>query len=68
MFSNEDDRTDSTAAFDLTGIIPGRMLLLLSMEIASFPRDLKPLDTFGKQCCQRPTLRVSQLTYKSTNL
>ena len=29
---------------------------------------LKPVDTFGKQCCPRPTLRVSQLIYKITNL
>ena len=29
---------------------------------------LKPLDTFGKQFVQRPTLRVSQLIYKITNL
>ena len=29
---------------------------------------LKPMDTFGKQYCPRPTLRVSQLTYKITNL
>ena len=28
----------------------------------------KPLDTFGKQYCPRPTLRVSQLIYKITNL
>ena len=29
---------------------------------------LKPLYTFGKQCCPSPTLRVSQLLYKITNL
>ena len=29
---------------------------------------LKPLDTFGKQYCTRPTLRISQLIYKITNL
>ena len=29
---------------------------------------LKQLDTFGKQYCPRPTLRVSQLKYKITNL
>ena len=29
---------------------------------------LKPLDTFGKQYCPRPTLCVSQLIYKITNL
>ena len=29
---------------------------------------LKPVDTFGKQYCPRPTLRVSQLIYKITNL
>ena len=29
---------------------------------------LTPLDTFGKQYCPRPTLRVSQLIHKITNL
>ena len=29
---------------------------------------LKPLDTFGKQYCPRPALRVSQLIYKITNM
>ena len=29
---------------------------------------LKPLDTFGKQYCPRPTLRVSQHVYNITNL
>ena len=29
---------------------------------------LKPLYTFGKQYCPSPTLRVSQLIYKTTNL
>ena len=29
---------------------------------------LKPLDTFGKQSCPRPTLHVSQRIYKVTNL
>ena len=28
----------------------------------------KPLDPFGKQYCPWPTLRVSQLIYKTTNL
>ena len=32
----------------------------------TFP--LKPLYTFGKQYCPRPTLRVPQLIYKITNL
>ena len=30
--------------------------------------NLKPLYTFGKQYCPSPTLRVSQLIYKTTNL
>ena len=29
---------------------------------------LKPLDTFSKHQCPRPTLRISQLLYKITNL
>ena len=33
-----------------------------------FSSCLKPLDTFGKQYCPRPTLCVSQLLYKITNL
>ena len=47
----------------------GYDLLTLCQKLAS-PADLvlKPLDTFCKQYFPRPTLRVSQLIYKITNL
>ena len=41
---------------------------MLDIYVLNIFISLKPLYTFGKQYCPSPTLRVSQLIYKITNL
>ena len=45
-----------------------KCLSLNLLLLVSARNGLKPSDTFGKQYCPMPTLRVSQLIYKITNL